>query len=200
MIPMSGNHFFSSLTPEHLQRLALAMFAGIGQAMMITDRDNRIVAVNEVFTTLTGYSEEDAIGQNPSMLKSGSTPPETYTAMWHALAAHDSWAGELWDKAKDGTLYPKWITIAAIRDADGEIENYLACFSDLVQNKEAADRLAYLAQHDPLTKLFNRTSMDAQLQQALTRAKRERVQVAVMLIDLDRFKIINDTLEDKHQG
>ena len=194
MAEMPGNQFFSSLTPAHLQRLALAMFVGVGHAMLITNRDNRIVAVNGVFTTLTGYSEEEVLGQNPSLLRSGSTPPETYTAMWQALADHDNWAGELWDKAKDGTLYPKWITIRVIRDADGEIENYLGCFSDLIQNKEAADRLAFLAQHDPLTKLLNRTAMDAQLQQALTRAKRERVQVAVMLIDLDRFKVINDTL------
>jgi diguanylate cyclase (GGDEF)-like protein/PAS domain S-box-containing protein len=186
--------FFSSLTPEQLRNLAERMFADPHQAMVITDRDNRIVAVNPSFITLTGYSAEEVMGQDPKMLQSGSTPTETYADMWDSLVTKGEWSGEMWDKAKDGTLYPKCLTISTLDDAQGSVEYYLGSFHSLEHNQEAAERLAFLAQHDPLTKLYNRTAMDAQLRQALARAQRDRVQVAVMLIDLDRFKIINDTL------
>ena len=186
--------FFSSLTSEQLRNLAERMFADPHQALVLTDRDNRIVAVNPSLTTLTGYSIEEVIGQDPKLLQSGSTPTETYANMWDSLVTKGEWSGEMWDKAKDGTLYPKCLTISTLDDAQGSVEYYLGSFHSLEHNQEAAERLAFLAQHDPLTKLYNRTAMDAQLRQALARAQRDRVQVAVMLIDLDRFKIINDTL------
>jgi diguanylate cyclase (GGDEF)-like protein/PAS domain S-box-containing protein len=170
------------------------MFASSGDAMMITDRANRIVAVNAAFTSLTGYSPDDVRDRDPRLLKSAATPAETFTAMWHALQTNGTWSGEIWDKAKDGTIYPKLLNIAVVRDANGEVEHYLASFNDLTQRREDAERLAYLTQHDPLTRLHNRTAMEVQLQQALTRAQRDHGQLAVMLIDLDRFKTINDTL------
>lgn len=189
-----ANPFFSSLTAEQLRGLATQLFDDHRQAMMLTDRNNRIVTVNETFTTLTGYSADEVIGQDPKLLQADTTAAETYTDMWNALTTHGQWSGELWNKTKSGTLYSNWLTISTLRNAQGNVENYLACFHDLTNNNEASERLAFLAQHDPLTKLYNRTAMDAQLQQALTRAQRDRAQVAVILIDLDRFKAINDTL------
>ncbi len=185
---------FPALESTPLLRLATTMFASSSDAMMITDRANRIVAVNAAFTRLTGYSPDDVRGRDPRLLKSLATPAETFTAMWQGLQTDGSWTGEIWDKAKDGTIYPKLLNIAVVRDANGEVEHYLASFNDLTQRREDAERLAYLTQHDPLTRLLNRAAMEIQLQQALTRAQRDHGQLAVLLIDLDRFKTINDTL------
>jgi diguanylate cyclase (GGDEF)-like protein/PAS domain S-box-containing protein len=185
---------FSTLENTTLLRLATTLFANSSDAMMVTDRANRIVAVNAAFTRLTGYSLDEVRGRDPRLLKSAATPPETFAAMWQTLQSDGTWSGEIWDKAKDGTIYPKLLNIAVVRDADGEVEHYLASFNDLAQRREDAERLAYLTQHDPLTRLANRGAMEIQLQQALTRAQRDHGQLAVMLIDLDRFKTINDTL------
>jgi diguanylate cyclase (GGDEF)-like protein/PAS domain S-box-containing protein len=189
-----SNQWLTTLPEDRLQQLALQMFDGNLDAMLISDSKNRIVAVNPAFVTLTGYSFDEVSGRDPGMLKAEGTPLERYQEMWTALKQSGQWAGEVWDKAKDGTVYPKWLSIAVLRNAGGEAENYLASFSDLSHHKEAADRLAFLAQHDPLTQLYNRNALETQLQHALTKARRAMLQVAVMLIDLDRFKTINDTL------
>ena len=170
------------------------MFDRASDAALICDRENRIVAVNPAFTLLTGYTAEDVIGRNPSLLKSSSTPPETFVELWRELHLNGSWSGEVWDRAKDGSEYPKRLSISILRDDAGRIENYLGSFSDLSAHKEVSERLAHMAQHDPLTQLLNRAALESQLQRALIKAERDRLQVAVLLIDLDRFKSINDTL------
>jgi diguanylate cyclase (GGDEF)-like protein/PAS domain S-box-containing protein len=164
------------------------------EAIMITDRDNRIVSVNAAFCRLSGYTPQDLIGQNPRMLASGRAAPEFYAGMWQALNEHDFWEGEIWDQRQDGISYPRWLKIAVLRKPDGSVENYVANFSDINASKEVADRLAYLAYHDPLTDLPNRLAFESQLAQSLRTCLRENGQLALMLIDLDNFKNINDTL------
>lgn len=164
-----------------------------GEAVVVTDRQNAIVAVNPAFTRITGYTEAEALGLNPRLLASGKTPPATYQAMWHALETVGFWEGQVWDRGKDGSTYPKWSRISAVKNDRGEVENYIGVLGDSPDQKEAAN-LAYLAQHDSLTKLLNRGGMESQMQMALVRAQRERQQVAIMLLDLDKFKSVNDGL------
>ena len=180
---------------EELPRaVLLRAFEQNREAVVITDRDNCIVAVNPAFTQLTGYPADEVIGKNPRILASGNVGPDFYARMWHALNQNDHWEGEIWDKRKNGTTYPKWLSISVVRDATGSVQNHVANFTDISANKETADRLAQLAYHDPLTHLPNRLALDAQLTHALRVGKRENRQLALMLIDLDNFKNINDTL------
>jgi diguanylate cyclase (GGDEF)-like protein/PAS domain S-box-containing protein len=184
----------SSSAKQLTAGVLLRAFEQSREAMMISDAENRIVAVNAAFTQLTGYAEDEVIGQNPRILASGQTAPELYEAMWQSLNEKDCWAGEIWDKRKNGSNYPKWLSISAIRDAGGTVRNYVANFDDIGASKEAADRLAHLAYHDPLTQLPNRLAFEAQLSQGLRVCERDGCQLALMLIDLDNFKNINDTL------
>ena len=172
----------------------LRAFEQSREAILITDATNRIVAVNPAFTDLTGYSMAEIIGENPKILASGHAEPGFYALMWQALNQEGFWQGEIWDKRKDGSTYPKWLSISVIHDAAGAVQNYVANFNDISSSKEAADRLAHLAYHDPLTQLPNRLSFEAQLTQSLRIGEREGRQLALMVIDLDNFKNINDTL------
>lgn len=170
------------------------IFRQSGEAIVITDHENNIVDVNPAFTQLTGYLPEEVIGKNPRVLASGKTPPETYPVLWQALERQGTWCGELWDRRKDGSIYPKWACISAIRDPSGEIVNYFASFVDITERKIAEDRIQQIAHHDALTGLLNRFSLEDCLQQALHAARRENRKLAVMFLDMNRFKIINDTL------
>ncbi len=172
----------------------LRAFEQSREAILITDANNRIVGINPAFTELTGYSVAEILGKNPKILASGHAEPGFYAAMWQSLIQNNYWQGEIWDKRKDGSTYPKWLSISVIHDATGAVENYVANFNDISSSKEAADRLAHLAYHDPLTQLPNRLSFEAQLTQSLRVCEREGRQLALMVIDLDNFKNINDTL------
>ncbi|MGE5506328.1 MAG: PAS domain S-box protein [Actinomycetota bacterium] len=175
-------------------RLYAKLFEHLGDAIIVTDHDNRIIEVNLAFTKLTGYSPEDVRGHDPKLLASGNTPCETYQVMWASLAEMDYWQGELWDRRKDGSVYPKWTSISAVRDNAGAVTHYVASFSDISERKAAEERMERLARYDPLTGLFNRFALQERMEQALVSAQRDGTQVAVMLIDMDRFKLINDTL------
>jgi diguanylate cyclase (GGDEF)-like protein/PAS domain S-box-containing protein len=181
---------------EEKLRLYAKVFEHSDEAIMISDRENRIITVNQALELDTGYSREELIGKNPRVLSAGKTPPETYQLMWAALLDRESgfWQGELWDLRKDGTVYPKWAAITAIYDARGSLTNYIASYTDISERKAAAARIAHLAHHDSLTGLFNRYSLENRLAQSLLAARRENRQIAIILIDLDRFKVINDTL------
>lgn len=184
---------------ERATHLYANIFRHSGEAIMVTDRENRIVAVNPSFTRLTGYDLEDIRGQDPRVLSSGRTPRDTYRAMWNGLEENGFWQGELWDRRKNGTAYPKWAALSVIRGADGQVQNYIASFTDISQRKADEQRIDYLAHHDALTGLINRYSLESSLDQILHGARRSREQVAVMFIDMDRFKSINDTL-GHHMG
>lgn len=179
---------------DRTQQLHARVFLNSGEAMLIADRDNHIISVNAAFSALTGYSIDDVRGKNPRMLSSGRTPGDVFKKLWSDLADHGFWQGELWDRRKDGSVYPKWAAISAIRSREGEIEYYVASFTDISERKRTEERIDYLAHHDALTGLPNRFSMECRLAQSLLTAQREARQIAVLFIDMDRFKTINDTL------
>jgi diguanylate cyclase (GGDEF)-like protein/PAS domain S-box-containing protein len=175
-------------------RLYANMFEHSGEAILITDHDNHIVEVNPALERMTGYAFDELQGKNPRVLASGQTSHETYVAMWAALGESGFWQGELWDRHKDGGIYPKWSTISAMRDARGGVTHYFAGYTDISERKDAERRIEHLAHHDALTGLFNRHSLENRLGQALLTARRADEPLAVIFIDMDRFKLINDSL------
>lgn len=179
---------------EEYLHLMSKVFYNSGEAILITDATQRILAVNREFTKLTGYSEAEAIGNNPKFLSNGNTPKQVYQEMWAALSEKDFWQGELWDRRKTGEAFPKRLSISVVRDAEGNIVNYIGNFEDITQRKIAEDRIRYLAHHDALTGLPNRFSLHERMEQCIAFARRFDSSLAVMLIDLDHFKAINDTL------
>ena len=163
-------------------------------AMMVTDAENRIIEVNPAFTQITGYAAEAVIGQDPGILSAGHTLPETYAEMWQALHSEGCWQGEFWDRRADGSIYPKAVSIALVRDTVGEVTHHVAIFRDTSERKSAADQIFQLTHNDALTGLINRTTAENQLDQMLSSARRDGGLVAAILLDMDNFKQFNDTL------
>lgn len=174
-------------------QLAASVFQSASEGIVITDRENRIVSVNGAFTRLTGYSPEEVRGRNPRILSAGRTPTQQYAALWKALAETGVWQGEVWDRRRDGTIYPKWLTISVVRDRAGEVSHYVGIFSDISEQKAREAQIRHLAHHDTLTGLPNRLALRELLEQSVASAARHQRQLAVMFIDMDRFKFINDT-------
>jgi len=174
--------------------LLAKVFDSSGEAILVTDHANRIVEVNPAFTRQTGYLPEEVIGQDPRLLASGRTTPEEYQALWQAVQQRGEWRGELWDRAKDGQIYPKWMSIAVLRDEDGAVAHHIASFIDMSEVKQAEEKILHLAHHDTLTRLPNRVHLQGRLEQAMARARRDSSELAMLFIDLDHFKHINDTL------
>jgi len=163
------------------------------EGILVTDDKNRILRVNRAFTRLTGYSPTEVIGKTPAMLKSGRHDSAFYQAMWKKLIAEKQWQGEVWDRRKSGEIYPKWLTINAVVAPCGQVTNYVAAFTDLSEHKDAEAAIHRLAFYDPLTDLPNRRLLSDRLTLALTGSARNQIYCAIMLIDLDNFKVINDT-------
>ncbi len=163
------------------------------EGIVITDAHNRILRVNKAFSRMTGYSPEEVIGKTTAILKSGRHDRNFYQRMWEVLKRDKFWQGEVWDRRKNGQIYPKWLTITAVTDPDGQINHYVGAFTDLSQHKEAEEAIHRLAFYDPLTDLPNRRLLLDRLEQALSTSTRSRQYGAVLLIDLDNFKVINDT-------
>ena len=178
---------------EHLKHAA-TVFESTAEGVMITDLQQRITAVNRAFTSITGYSEAEALGQSPRLLSSGHHDSAFYAAMWHNLNASGHWQGEIWNKRKNGELYPEWLTISAVRDSDQQITHFVGVFADISSLKHAQANLDHQAHHDPLTGLPNRMLFEARLHAALEDARLDKRMDAVLFIDLDRFKHINDSL------
>ena len=178
---------------EQLQ-LARKIFEVNSEAIMVTDAENRIVQVNAAFQKITGYDASEVMGCDPKLLGSGRHDAAFFKQMWNSLLDRGHWTGEIWDKRKDGSEYPKWVRVDVIRDAEGCISHYVTVFSDISERKANEERIRHLAQHDALTGLPNRFTLAAHLEHALARAERSREKVGLMFIDLDNFKSINDTL------
>ncbi|WP_183152960.1 bifunctional diguanylate cyclase/phosphodiesterase [Pseudomonas caricapapayae] len=174
--------------------LAATVFESTAEGVLITDTDQRINAVNRAFTEITGYSEAEAIGQTPRLLASGQHDSAFYASMWHQLAAEGHWQGEISNRRKDGEFYPSWLTINAVRNKANRTTHFVAVFADISSLKHAQARLDYQAHHDPLTGLPNRTLFESRLQSALLHSEESGSLGAVLFLDLDRFKHINDSL------
>lgn len=174
--------------------LAAKVIAQSSEGFIITDAMGQIVKVNQAFTTICGFSETEALGQNPRMLGSGRHDPEFFEAMWHEITSTGRWQGEIWNRRKDGSIYPQWLSIGRVIDSAGETTNYIASFSDMTQRKAAEESILRLAHYDHLTGLANRTLFTDRVNHALQLSVRSHQPLALLFIDLDHFKQVNDSL------
>ncbi|MFJ2546529.1 phosphodiesterase DibA [Pseudomonas sp. NPDC087612] len=175
-------------------RMAAAVFDSTLEGVLVTDRDGLIVHVNRAFMQITGYDKDEVLGQRPSKFKSGRHGAAFYQQIYATLAEKGEWSGEIWNRRKSGEVYPQWQTICAISDDSGELSHYVAVFSDISAIKHSERELAYLAHHDPLTDLPNRLLFNDRTQQALAAAQSNKRGCALLLLDLDHFQSINDSL------
>jgi len=179
---------------EDQLRLAARVFDRAGEGIIITDPNQKILTVNDAFTRMTGYTAEEAIGKTPSMLSSGKHSKEFYRDLWEKLLSRGWWQGEIWNKRKNGELYLEWLNINMVRDPKGKVINYVGAFSDISVVKESQRRVEFLATHDELTALPNRSLFLDRLRQAISHAERSGNTFAVLFADLDNFKVVNDSL------
>lgn len=175
-------------------RQAAAVFDCTREGVLVTDKEGLIVHVNRAFVAITGYQESEVLGERPNLFKSGRHSAEFYQKVYQTLDATGEWSGEIWNRRKSGEIYPQWQTIRAIRDDLGQLSQYVAVFSDISAIKDSQHELAQLANYDPLTGLPNRLLFTDRATQALASAQVHKRGCALLLIDLDHFKIINDSL------
>lgn len=177
---------------EEQSRIAAIVFEA-QEGMVITDPQGVVLRVNAAFTRITGYTPDDAVGRTMRLLHSGRHPPEFYKSMWRTIANNGSWQGEIWDRRKNQEIYPEWLSITAVKGESGKITHYVGTFTDITDKKAAEDAIRHLAFYDALTELPNRMLLNDRLQQALVAAKRDDGRLALLFLDLDKFKPINDT-------
>lgn len=164
------------------------------EGVVMTDAQGMIVRVNPAFTQMTGFSAEDAVGQKPNILRSGHQAPEFYETLWKTLISEGRWKGEIWNRRKNGETFIALQTISAVRNASGQVSHYVSIVRDVTERIQAQERMRYLAHYDALTELPNRTLFAERLEQATQRARRDSTGLAVLFIDLDYFKAVNDSL------
>ncbi|TAJ81036.1 MAG: EAL domain-containing protein [Gallionellaceae bacterium] len=174
-------------------RVAAAAFE-THDAILITDAQANIIRVNRAFSEITGYSAAEVLGKNPRIMNSGKQDRAFYTRMWQQLLSGGAWAGEIWDRRKNGEIYPKWLSITAVKNGRQETTQYVAIFSDITERKRIEEKIRNLAFYDTLTELPNRRLLIERLRAALPASARRRDYGAVLLLDMDRFKVLNDTL------
>ncbi|MBF0185628.1 MAG: EAL domain-containing protein [Magnetococcales bacterium] len=197
-----NNHLFVGIIHDISARkkaeenllLARKVFENAGEAIVITNAQGIITDVNPAYEQVTGYRREEVLGKNPSITKSGRHDKNFYQQMWQTLLREGQWQGEVWDRRKDGEIFPKWLAISAIRNPAGQLTNFVAIFLDISERKDAEQRLEQLAFYDALTGLPNRLFFRERLTHSLSLAHRQNSQLLLMFIDLDRFKWVNDTL------
>lgn len=179
--------------PEHL---IMKIFENVNEGIMITDKNKKIISVNPAFEFVTGYSVEEVVGKNPSILQSGIHDLSFYLTMWETLYNNGVWQGEIWNRRKTGDVYPEWLTIMAVKDPAGEITNYCGIFTDLSERKIVEDELQKRALTDSLTDVCNRFAYLERMNALLESSTHisHNIQHAVFFLDLDRFKQVNDTL------
>ena len=163
------------------------------EGIMITDITSKILRVNTAFTQITGYSSDEVIGKPANILNSGRQDKSFYLAMWQQIKRTGSWQGEIWNRHKQGYIYPEWLTITARKDADNITTHYVAIFTDITQFKAAEEKIKVLAYYDPLTQLPNRRKLLDRLKHGISVCLREGTQLAILMLDLDRFKAVNDS-------
>ncbi len=179
---------------EEKLRLAATVFENVLEGVVVTDAEGVILSVNPAFTAITGFTEEDALGKRPNLLKSRMHDLAFYQGLWGALLSAGQWKGEIWNKRKSGDMFLAWQTISAVRNIEGQTSHYVSVFFDITERKRHEEQVRYQAYHDLLTGLPNRQLFQDRLAQSLLHAKREGEMLAVMFLDLDRFKEVNDSL------
>ncbi|HEX6734194.1 MAG TPA: EAL domain-containing protein [Azonexus sp.] len=189
-----AERYAAQLHAERQLRLYATVFTNATEGMTITDAESRIVAVNPAFTVISGYPAEEVMGRTPALLNSGQQGSDFYRAMWHELLANGHWQGEIWNRRKDGGIFPEWLSIAAVRDDKGSTTHYIGIFTDISERKQSEARIHHMAHHDVLTGLPNRLLLEDRVGQAMLKSKRSSRPMGLIFIDLDRFKNINDTL------
>lgn len=178
---------------EDQLKMAGTVYESTNQGVVVTDKNNKIVSVNPAYTKITGYEPEEALGMDPSHLKSGHHDESFYQALWREIDLTGHWKGEIWDRRKNGEAFPSWQSISSIVNDTGKLTHYVSVFSDITPIKQYQESLNFLAHHDPLTGLPNRLMFNDRVDHALLRCERESTQLALMFLDLDDFKHINDT-------
>ena len=179
---------------QHDLKLYATVFTNASEGMLISDSQGRIIATNPAFSEITGYTSAEMFQRSPSMLKSGRQPDSFYREMWRTLDRRGQWQGEIWNRRKNGEIYPEWLSITAVRNEDDATSHYIGLFSDITERKRAEARIHHLAHHDSLTNLPNRLLLQDRLEQAILQSRRVGNHTAVLLLNLDRFKTINDSL------
>ncbi len=175
-------------------QLSASVFMTSSLAISITGKNREIIAVNPAFCHISGYSREEVLGHNPRLLSSGKHDAAFYRKMWHSINETGAWSGEIWNRRKNGELYLEWLTINVVKNDNNEVTHYIAVFSDITERNTAEAKMRHLAQHDGLTDLPNRVLFMDRASRALINAQREKEALAVMMVDIDHFKTINDSL------
>lgn len=175
-------------------QLAAKVFEQATEAILITDTDRKILTVNRSFTTITGYTHEEVLGRNPKVLRSDRQDASFFDNLWASINQTGHWMGEIWNRRKSGEVFPAFESISAIRDEHGQLTNYLAVLADISKHKHNEEQIRYLTQHDALTGLANRSLLLERLEQTMIHASRSKRLVAVIILNIDRFKVINDSL------
>jgi len=179
---------------EEQLRLSATVIEGSSEGILITDRETYILSVNPAFCRITGYAEAEVLGRTPKIFQSDHHNADFYHAMWVSILTLGSWQGEIWNRARDGRVFPEWLMISVVRDEQGAVTHYIGIFTDISERKASEARIRHLAEHDALTSLPNRVLLNDRLGDAIVKAQRAYQKIALLVLDLDRFKNINDSL------
>ena len=197
MLSRYANLLEGKETAENSLQLLSKAFDSASEAFIVTNCKAEIINVNPAFTLMTGYAREEAIGKNPRILQSGRHPAEFYQEMWNIIHRDGMWQGEIWNRRKNGEIYPEWLTVRCIKDNHDEISHFISVFTDISVHKHMEKSLHHVTNFDALTGLPNRDALYEELKVAIARAEQKNTQLALIFFDLDRFKYVNETFGHK---